>query len=268
VHAEVPAALLMDLQAFDLEQGRVLAWSNLLEQVDPILAFWETHDIAEVRAHLFAFDCRVGQGRLLVSGLNHATPAGGWVEAAFVRHLDAGPAPTRSLKPDTVNALAAFLAGEVLPLPTWDFVTDPHDAGLAAGYAQGRLPAEGLRTLHTRAHWEAQDVGHYDGVAWYRCRVAVPASFAGKTATAVFEGVDDSFRLYVNGAEVARFGDPGKDETVWLQRVTADVSATLRPGQTNEIVLRVVDHRGAGGVYKPVFLTTRPADAKGDLLHQ
>ncbi len=71
----------------------------------------------------------------------------------------------------------------------------------------------------------------------------------------------------MNGAEIARCGDPEKDATVWLLRVTADLSRALRPGQANAIVLRVVDHRGAGGVYKPVFLTTGPADAKSDLLH-
>jgi len=267
VHARVPAELLGELQTFDLESGRVLQWDNLKGQVDPILAFWESHDIPDVRAHLFAFDCRVGAGRLLATVLDHDTPAGQWVLGEFVRHLREGPAPQRALSEATVATLAAFLAADVLPLPAWELRTDPNDEGLRAGFAAGDEPATGWKTVTTRAHWESQGFPHYDGVAWYRVRVDVPATWRGKVATAVFEGVDDSFRLYVNGVEVARFGDPATKHTVWLERVTADVTQALRPGQPNSIVLRVVDHAGAGGIWKPVFLTTGPADARCDLLH-
>ena len=45
--------MLIELQPFDLDGGRLIPWDNLVDQVDPILAFWETHDVPEVRAHLF-----------------------------------------------------------------------------------------------------------------------------------------------------------------------------------------------------------------------
>lgn len=257
VQAQVPAELLDELSTFDLESGRVLPWEALDGQVDPILAFWETHDIATVRAHLLAFDCRVGAGHLLATVLNHETPAGRWVLDAFVRHLQEGPAPARALSDATVAAFADILATEIMPLPEWDLRTDPDDQGLAQGFATGALPQDGWRRVHTLAHWESQGFEHYNGVAWYRLAVDIPAGWKDKTVTAVFEGVDDSFRLYVNGQEVARFGDPAKDETVWLQRVTADVTRFVHPGHENTLVLRVVDHRGAGGIWKPVSLTAK-----------
>jgi hypothetical protein len=62
-HRRVPLALLLELQQFDLDGGRVMSWSGLESEVDPILAFWESHDSDEVRGHLFVFDTRVGAGR-------------------------------------------------------------------------------------------------------------------------------------------------------------------------------------------------------------
>ncbi len=266
LHARVPAELLQELSTFDLESGRVIPWANLVDQVDPVLAFWETHDIPTVRAHLLAFDCRVGSGRLLATALNHDTDAGQWLLGEFVRHLREGRAPQRALAPATVEALAAFLGNAVVDLPEWELRTDPKDEGLALGFAKGG-PADGWRKVNTKSHWESQGFRHYDGVAWYRTTVEVPADWKGRTVSAVFEGVDDSFRLYVGGQEVARFGNPETKETVWLQRVTADVTRFLTPGTQAQIVLRVVDHNGAGGIWKPVFLTTGPVDARSDLLH-
>jgi hypothetical protein len=83
----------------------------------------------------------------------------------------------------------------------------------------------------------------------------------------VFEGVDDSFRLYLDGQELARFGDPATQTTVWLQRVVADLTGKLRPGGAHDLVLRVVDHGGAGGIWKPVFVTTGAVDRESDLVH-
>ena len=82
----------------------------------------------------------------------------------------------------------------------------------------------------------------------------------------MLEGVDDSFRLYVDGREVARRGDPDEGETIWLQRQVVDLAGVLAPGGEHRLVLRVVDHGGAGGLWKPVWLTNGPPDAKGRIL--
>ena len=71
----------------------------------------------------------------------------------------------------------------------------------------------------------------------------------------------------MNGKEVGRHGDPAKGITVWLERTTTDVTPALLPGAVNHVVLRVVDHAGAGGIWKPIWLTNGPADAQSDLLH-
>ena len=131
------------------------------------------------------------------------------------------------------------------------------------------MNAADWRDLQAGSHWENQgeDLKHFTGIAWYRVDVQVPADWNGLNARAVFEGVDDSFECWVNGKSVGRFGDPETETTIWLERQVADLAGALRPGGVNTIVLRVVDHAGAGGLWKPVFLTTGPVGVHSRLLH-
>lgn len=265
---ELPQDFLIELQSFDLEVGRVMHGEHLIEHVDPLLAFWDTHDIRHVNPWLLAFTTRLGDGRLGATVLNHDSPAGRYVLERLVHHLAHGEAPRSALPDELVARLEGALAAELLDLADWNIALDPADAGAGAGWMDG-ASHDGARWQPIRAgrHWEAQGIEHYDGVAWYRTRVAVPADWQGERITAVFEGVDDSYRLYVDGVEVGRYGDPATGESVWLVRTTADLTRYLTPGAEHTLVLRVVDHVGAGGIHKPVFLTTGPVDRESDLVH-
>ena len=271
----VPQDALLDLAAFDLETGRVMPWDLLRGEVDPILAFWETHDIPEVRLHLYAFDCRVGEGRLLATTLRldeRAAPntLAMHLQHEFAQHLLHGPAPTHALSKETLAALRGKLDEKKIDLPLWHFRTDPADQGRAAGWQTPGTDVAGAdwRDLRAGAHWEnqAKDLEHYTGIAWYRVDVDVPADWNGLDARAVFEGVDDSFELWLDGQPAGSFGDPATGRTVWLERQVAELGQRLPPGR-HTLVLRVVDHAGAGGLWKPVFLTTGPTDARSRLLH-
>src|SRR5262249_25577082 len=208
---------------------------------------------------------RVGAGRLAATSLDDASAAGRYVEAELLRHLADGPAPKRALSPATVAALRGLLAEQRVPLEEWRFRIDPKDEGLAAGFAKPAHDVGGWRTIRAGAHWEGQgeDLGrpleHYDGGAGYRVDGDVPAGLAGHAARAGFEGIDDSAIVWLDGAEVGRFGDPATRKTVWLERSVAELGR-VAPGR-HALVVRVVDHGGAGGLWKPVFLTTGPTGA-------
>ena len=105
LHERVPPGLLCDLQSFDLEREFVVPGGELLDAVDPILAFWDTHDTHEVKSWLFVAEARVGKGRLLFSALDHETVAGRWLQNELVRHLAAGPEPDRELDPHLLRKL-------------------------------------------------------------------------------------------------------------------------------------------------------------------
>lgn len=90
--AKVPRELLVELQHFDLA-GPVVPDVSYLEQISPILMFWDNHDLQRVKTHGLVFETRVGQGRLLVSTLNHSSPtnsAGRWLLGGLLHHLRTG----------------------------------------------------------------------------------------------------------------------------------------------------------------------------------
>jgi hypothetical protein len=270
-HRELPREALLELSSFDLESGRVVPWEPWRDEVDPILAFWETHDIRDVRFHLLAFETRVGKGRLLATtfgleGSEHSFAA--HVRHHLKRHLTFGPEPEHALTPATIASLHARLTARTIELPHWRFRCDPEQQGLDGRWFD---PAHGTQTpawrdLEAGRHWEhqAEDLAGYDGVAWYRVDVDVPADWRGLAARLVLDGVDDSCTVWLNGVEVGRFGDPATSTSVWLEQQVqelgdAQAPGGLRAGERNIIVLRVVDHHGAGGLWKPARLTTGPA---------
>jgi hypothetical protein len=237
--------------------------------MDPILAFWDTHDLDRVVPWLFAFETRVGKGRLLVSSLAHdeGNAAGRYLLAVFAEHLLRGPAPARALSGQTLAELRQAVAAEVIQLDEgWKLIADPEDGGRAEKWFEpGYDDARGL-TVRAGSHWEKQGLAHYDGVAWYRKSFELPESWKGRKVTAVFEGVDDSYDLWLNGKWLASHGDPETGETVWLVRTTVELTDAVAPGR-NQMTLRVVDHAGAGGLHRPVYVTTGSGDAVSDLLN-
>ncbi len=281
VHARVPVDLLLQLSSFDLESERLMPWEPWMGEVDPILAFWESHDIRDVKLHLQAFDTRVGKGRLLVTSLDLRGPwtrpgypatragAGPFVESCFRHHLAHGPASKRALSQATIAALRGKLAEKKLDLPTWRFRMDPDDVGRQQNWHAPTTDVSGAdwRDLQAGSHWENQgdDLKHFTGIGWYRVDVDIPADWQDLDVRAVFEGVDDSFDLWVDGEHLGSFGDPVEKVTIWLEQQVQELGR-LTPGR-HTIVLRVVDHAGAGGLWKPVFLTTGPIGSKSRLLH-
>lgn len=99
--------------------------------------------------------------------------------------------------------------------------------------------------------------------------VHVPGCFEtvrGIDARCVLEGVDDSFHIWLNGELLGVIGDEATKTTTWLEQQVAELKQKLRPGSRNTIVLRVVDHAGAGEPWKPVRLTTGPIGTSCQLL--
>ncbi|MBK8976982.1 MAG: hypothetical protein IPM29_13785 [Planctomycetes bacterium] len=264
IHATCPPDFLEHLQAFDLEDGRVMQWEPFADEVDPVLAFWDTHDLDRVDRYALAFTARLGAGRLGATVLDHDSPAGRYVLEQLVATLATGPAPVRGLTDQTIAALRGALTGQQLDLIDWEIAVDPRDRGRGEGWADGGDHAGAAwRPIHAGRHWEAEGIPQYDGVAWYRRDVTIPAGWSTAAPIhLVFEGVDDSYHLFLDGREIAHFGDPATGETVWLTRTTVDVAPFVQPGRTHRLVLRVVDHVGAGGINGAAFLTTAPLGPK------
>jgi hypothetical protein len=155
----------------------------------------------------------------------------------------------------------------------WRFRTDPAEIGEREGWQNPDAPDTGWRTLRVPGGWEAQGVTDprpgrppqprdiapwtdYDGVAWYRLRVRIPAAWRGQDLTLVLGSVDDEDRAYFNGKRVGETG-PGVKQAVQVHRSYRIPAALARFGEENTLAIRVKDYGGPGGLMGP-FVSLLP----------
>jgi hypothetical protein len=118
-------------------------------------------------------------------------------------------------------------------------------AGFIRKGSAGRPP-----TVLVPGYWE-QDGRYagYDGFAWYRCFVKVPASWAGKDLTLNVPAVDNSHESYFNGQKVGGAGrmPPHYQNGLDTEKPCTVPARLVRPGRENLLAIRVYDAGGAGG---------------------
>ncbi len=166
---------------------------------------------------------------------------------------DAGDADGGASSPSREEALE-ILRASIVDLSEWRFRTDPGDEGLPAGWQGSGFDDSDWELLRTGSTWEEQGHQGYDGVAWYRTRVQIPADWEGSPRIRlVASGVDDEYAVYVNGAHAGQFGQP-PDRSVFGWRTYTRLGPLLRYGEENVIAIRVVDWGGGGGLWRDVAL--------------
>jgi hypothetical protein len=259
----IPRDLLVDLQAFDLA-GRILPRIDpYLDQLDPLLLLWDNHDAKTTSTHALVFETRVGQGRLLVSALNHGprdSAAGRWLLNVFLNHLRSGPEPKHSLDSETLSRLHEHLGAQTIDLSkrTWRFRPDPENQALALGWHRPETDDAGpdWSDIRIDAHWESQGHERLDGWALYRTSIDVPDDWNGRDVYLSFQGADDFYELYVDGQLAGSGGDIATKRTAFEDRTSHRVTALATPGRRHVVAVRVFDWYGSGGIFRPILLGT------------
>lgn len=252
--------LLVAAQHFDLA-GDVIPDVEYLEEIEPILMLWDNHDIKEVKTHGLVFETRVGRGRLLVSALRHdgeGNEVGRWLRRALERHLALGPPPRRALHPETIERLRAKLREKRLALvgQPWRFRPDGQDAGMKENWATQPLD-ESWVPIKIAQHWEGQGYPNLDGWAWYRLQLTIPADWPADALHLHCEGLDDYGEFFVDGKRLGSMGDQKNKRTAFNDRASLPITG-VKPGQKIDLAVRVFDWYGAGGLHRPLTLSTEP----------
>ena len=146
-------------------------------------------------------------------------------------------------------------------LPRWKFHTDPADVGVKRGWARPDWDDKDWRILQAPGHWQTQGVTEenpgwvyddptmkhpYNGVAWYRVKVAIPEALRGRELYFDADNVDDYDEVYLNGQQIGR---TGKETPQWwaVPRHYQMPSELTRSGAENVLAVRVTDTAGSGG---------------------
>ncbi|MEZ6093933.1 MAG: hypothetical protein R3C03_06800 [Pirellulaceae bacterium] len=253
-----------ELQHFDLAGPVVPQIDSYVEQVNPLVVLWDNHDLSEVRTHSAAFEFPVGAGRVLVSTLNHDVnnSAGQWLLNKWLKRL-ATNAEMKFQGADGEQWMTRLQAeinrrGVDLSKRIWRFQADANHKGLELGWNETEFDDSKWSEIRTDSHWEGQGHSELDGWAWYRINVEVPDDWHSPTMFLNFTGVDDYADIYVNGELVRSVGDIENRVTAFEERVSIDVSRFLEQSNSLQLSIAVYDWFGAGGIFRPVTLSTEP----------
>ena len=88
---------------------------------------------------------------------------------------------------------------------------------------------------------------------WYRRAYTCPGLPVGKRVFLRFEAVDESAWLYIDGKLIAWY-DTQYPGLTWDRPFLLDVTGNLTSEGEHELVIRVGNEIGAGGIYKPMSL--------------
>ena len=72
------------------------------------------------------------------------------------------------------------------------------------------------QTMPVPGTWEDNSEGRlarYDGFAWYRCRVEIPAAWRGQELKLQVSDVDNAHEAYFNGVKVGSAGSGSRPES-------------------------------------------------------
>ncbi len=127
-------------------------------------------------------------------------------------------------------------------------------AGMVAccGGRAARAEGETWRLADVPGFWEklGGQFRKYDGFAWYRCFVRVPADWKGRDLALNLGRIDDADETFFNGRKVGATGSMPPDYRGESRRVRKyKVPAVcVRAGGWNLIAVRVYDKAGGGGI--------------------
>ena len=130
----------------------------------------------------------------------------------------------------------------------WLFCTDPKQEGHLKGFFKADWDVSSWRKIRMGV-WEKQGYPGYDGVAWYQIRFTMPPKMDCNAVEIVFDGVDESAWVWLNGIYL---GAHDMGPAGWQVPFAVDCRNEIRWGKENILTVRVFDAAFSGGIYKPL----------------
>jgi glycosidase len=130
---------------------------------------------------------------------------------------------------------------------SWNFKVDSLNKGLAEGWFRKGLDRTEWSTITVPDYWDRYNLATYDGPGWYATTLNIDDT--SKSYVIFFAGVDDDADVWLDGEKIG--SHVGYSEPFYIE-----LPQGLQPGK-KELIVRVDDHGGPGGIYKPVSLVPR-----------
>ena len=123
---------------------------------------------------------------------------------------------------------------------TWYNYLDQFDEGHQQNWSAPDFNDANWKQMNIPGYWADTDAGNFNGAAWFRKEINVPASMIGKPAKLELGRIVDADSVFINGQFVGSTGYQYPPRRYELP------STILKEGN-NSIVVRVVNNSGKGG---------------------
>ena len=157
----------------------------------------------------------------------------------------------------------------------WSFKLDPENVGLKEKWYT--LPPSKFSKwgamLKIDMNWEnakprketpadlCKKLANYNGIAWYATVFQIPADWKEREVYLLFEAVDESCQVFVNGKKAGEHLFINKND--WQTPFSIRIDQCIKywnPGHHHYVTVRVEDKEGNGGIWKKVHLVSRKKD--------
>ncbi len=119
-------------------------------------------------------------------------------------------------------------------------------------WASNNFNDENWNELKVPGSWESQGYHGYDGIAWYRKKINIPAEFNNQNLYLELGYVDDVDDVYVNGNKIGSTGSfPPNYKTAYnAKRLYLIPKSLIKYDSENLIAVRVFDEKLEGGIIR------------------
>jgi sialate O-acetylesterase len=125
----------------------------------------------------------------------------------------------------------------------WQHALELDAAHGLADAARERCDESGWGTVELPVPWEKHGLADFDGLAWYRRTLELPADWAGQELVVSLGAIDDRDTVYWNGTRIGGHEDDGQ----WQTPRVYTLPAGLAHAGANTLAVRVLDTGGLGG---------------------
>jgi len=150
----------------------------------------------------------------------------------------------------------------------WLFLPDRADRGLEETWYKPGIPRNAWMPIDVNKFWQKQ--GNPDwfelegprpgsmGIGWYALTLDIPADWKDRQLYLHFT-VDDHAMVWANG-RLVRVRDEGAGQNRWDTPTLAPLKESLKPGEANEVVIRVYNADQAGGLWRGLRIVEAKAN--------
>ncbi len=130
---------------------------------------------------------------------------------------------------------------------TWLFKVDSLNKGIEEEWYRATADRSTWSKIEVPDYWDRYNLEEYDGPGWYATTIDIDDTL--QHPVLFFAGVDDDAEIWIDGKKVG-------SHVGYSEPFIVELPPAVTPGK-KELVVRVDDHSGPGGIYRPVSLIAR-----------